>query len=75
MEQKLRQYIFTLPNRKLDIDMFCEDVRINLVTNTDNTFGESDNYKGLVKSIGDAQKKQINPKRFKYNKYRHMKYK
>ena len=75
MEQKLRQSIFTLPNRKLDIDMFCEDVRINLVTNTDNTFGESDNYKGLVKSIGDAQKKQINPKRFKYNKYRHMKYK
>ena len=58
--------IFTPPNRKLDIDMFCEDVRINLVANTDNTFDESDNYKGLVKSIGDAQKKQIDSKRFKY---------
>ena len=65
--------IFTPPNRKLDIDMFCEDVRINLVTNTDNSFDESDNYKGLVKSIGDAQKKQIDSKRFKYNKYRHKK--
>ena len=65
--------IFTPPNRKLDIDMFCEDVRINLVSNTDNTFDESDNYKGLVKSIGDAQKKQIESKRFKYNKYRHKK--
>ena len=65
--------IFTPPNRKLDIDMFCEDVRINLVANTDNTFDESDNYKGLVKSIGDAQKKQIDSKRFKYNKYRHKK--
>ena len=62
--------IFTPPNRKLDIDMFCEDVRINLVANTDNSFDESDNYKGLVKSIGDAQKKQIDSKRFKYNKYR-----
>ena len=65
--------IFTPPNRKLDIDMFCEDVRINLVANTDNSFDESDNYKGLVKSIGDAQKKQIDSKRFKYNKYRHKK--
>ena len=65
--------IFTPPNRKLDIDMFCEDVRINLVANTDNTFDESDNYKGLVKSIGDAQKKQIDSKRFKYNKYKHKK--
>ena len=65
--------IFTPPNRKLDIDMFCEDVRINLVANTDNTFDESDNYKGLVKSIGDAQKKQIDSKRFKFNKYRHKK--
>ena len=53
--------------------MFCEDVRINLVANTDNTFDESDNYKALVKSIGDAQKKQIDSKRFKYNKYRHKK--
>ena len=53
--------------------MFCEDVWINLVANTDNTFDESDNYKGLVKSIGDAQKKQIDWKRFKYNKYRHKK--
>ena len=65
--------IFTPPNRKLNIDMFCEDVRINLVANTDNSFDESDNYKGLVKSIGDAQKKQIDSKRFKYNKYRHKK--
>ena len=65
--------IFTPPNRKLDIDMFCEDVRINLVANTDNTFDESDNYKGLVKSIGDAQKKQIDSKRFKHNKYKHKK--
>ena len=65
--------IFTPPNRKLDIDMFCEDVRINLVANTDNSFDESDNYKGLLKSIGDAQKKQIDSKRFKYNKYRHKK--
>ena len=65
--------IFTPPNRKLDIDMFCEDVRINLVANTDNSFDESDNYKRLVKSIGDAQKKQIDSKRFKYNKYRHKK--
>ena len=65
--------IFTPPNRKLDIDMFCEDVRINLVANTDNTFDESDNYKGLVKSIGDAQKKQIDSKRFKYSKYKHKK--
>ena len=65
--------MFTPPNRKLDIDMFCEDVRINLVTNTDNSFDESDNYKGLVKSIGDAQKKQIDSRRFKYNKYRHKK--
>ena len=65
--------IFTPPNRKLDIDVFCEDVRINLVANTDNTFDESDNYKGLVKSISDAQKKQIDSKRFKYNKYRHKK--
>ena len=65
--------IFTPPNRKLDIDMFCEDVRINLVANTDNTLDESDNYKGLVKSIGDAQKKQIDSKRFKYNKYKHKK--
>ena len=65
--------IFTPPNRKLDIDMFCEDVRINLVANTDNTFDDSDNYKGLVKSIGDAQKKQIDSKRFKYDKYRHKK--
>ena len=65
--------IFTPPNRKLDIDMFCEDVRINLVANTDNSFDESDNYKGLVKSIGDAQKKQIDSKRFKCNKYRHKK--
>ena len=31
--------IFTPPNRKLYIDMFCENVRINLVANTDNTFG------------------------------------
>ena len=53
--------------------MFCEDIRINLVANTDNTFDKSDNYKGLVKSIGDAQKKQIDSKRFKYNKYRHKK--
>ena len=53
--------------------MFCKDVRINLVANTDNSFDESDNYKGLVKSIGDAQKKQIDSKRFKYNKYRHKK--
>ena len=53
--------------------MFCEDVRINLVANTDNTFDESDNYKGLVKSIGDAQKKQIDSKQFKCNKYRHKK--
>ena len=51
--------------------MFCEDVQINLVANTDNTFDESDNYKGLVQSISDAQKKQIDSKRFKYNKYRH----
>ena len=65
--------IFTPPNRKLDIDMFCKDVRINLVANTDNSFDESDNYKRLVKSIGDAQKKQIDSKRFKYNKYRHKK--
>ena len=65
--------IFTPPNRKLDIDMFCEDVRINLVANTDNSFDEIDNYKGLVKSISDAQKKQIDSKRFKYNKYRHKK--
>ena len=65
--------IFTPPNRKLDIDMFCEDVRRNLVANTDNTFDESNNYKGLVKSIGDAQKKQIDSKRFKYNKYKHKK--
>ena len=65
--------IFTPPNRKLDIDMFCEDVRINLVANTDNTFYESHNYKGLVKSIGDAQKKQIDSKRFKYDKYKHKK--
>ena len=53
--------------------MFCEDVLINLVANTDNTFDESNNYKGLVKSIGDAQKKQIDSKLFKYNKYRHKK--
>ena len=65
--------IFIPPNRKLDIDIFCEDVRINLVANTDNTFDGSDSYKGLVKSIGDAQKKQIDSKRFKYNKYRHKK--
>ena len=71
-ETKLKA-IFTPPNRKLDIDMFCEDVRINLVANTDNTFDESDNYKGLVKSIGDTQKNQIDSKRFKYNKYRHKK--
>ena len=49
--------------------MFCEDLRINLVANTDNTFDQTDNYKGLMKSIGDAQKKQIDSKRFKYNKY------
>ena len=54
--------IFIPPNRKLDIDMFCEAVQINVVANTD----KSDNYKGLVKSIGDAQKKQIDSKRFKY---------
>ena len=38
------QYLLR-PNRKLDIDMFCEDVRMTLVANTDNTFDESDNYK------------------------------
>ena len=46
---------------------------INLVANTDNNFDESENYKELVKSISDAQRKQIDSKRFKYNKYRHKK--
>ena len=64
---------FTPPNRRLDLDKFREDVRINLVTNTDNNFDEGDNYKGLVKSISDAQRKQIDSKRFKYNKYKHKK--
>ena len=64
---------YTPPNRKLDIDKFREDVQINLVANTDNTFDESDNYKGLVKSINDAQKKQLDKKQFKYNKHRHKK--
>ena len=64
---------FTPPYRKLDIDKFREDVQINLVANTDNIFDESDNYKGLVKSISDAQRKQIDSKRFKYNKYKHKK--
>ena len=61
---------FTPSNRRLGIDKFREDVQINLVANTDSNFDESDNYKGLVKSIGDAQRKQIDSKRFKYNKYR-----
>ena len=65
---------FTPPNKKLDIDMFCEDVRINLITNTDNTFNESDNYKGFLKSISDAQKKQIDSKRFKYNNKNNIKF-
>ena len=61
---------FNLPNRKLDIDKFREDVQINLVANTDNNFDESDKYIGLVKSISDAQSKQIDSKRFKYIKYK-----
>ena len=68
--------VITPPNRKLDVDKFREDhtcIQINLVVNIDNTFDESDNYKGLVKSISDAQRKQIDSKRFKYNKYRHKK--
>ena len=64
---------FTPPNRRLDVDKFREDVQINLVENTDNNFDESDNYKGLVKSISDAQRKQIDSKRFKYNTYKHKK--
>ena len=64
---------FTPPNRRLYIDKFREDVQINLVPNTDNTYDESDNYKGLVKSKSDAQRKQIDSKRFKYNKYKHKK--
>ena len=64
---------FTPPNRRLDIDKFRKDVQVNLVANTDNNFDESDNYKGLVKSISDIQRKQIDSKRFKYNKYKHTK--
>ena len=65
---------FTLSNRRLDIDKFREDVQINLVANTDNyNFDESDNYRRLVKSISNAQRKQIDSKLFKYNKYKHKK--
>ena len=64
---------FTPPNRRLNIDKFRKVVQINLVANTDITFDKNDNYKGLVKSISDGQRKQIDSKRFKYNKYKHKK--